>query len=138
MRFFPGIGWLGTSLALTAGCGGFAPMCTADSDCAATSYCNTAAQACFVRSTGAAVPVIDAVVVGPTAGEVTVTGTAPAQSTVAVFTNAQCTGAPAGTSAADGSGNFSVAATAPSTGTVYATSESTQVGSVCSSGKTYP
>ncbi len=138
MRFFPGTGWLAASLALAAGCGGFEAKCSTDADCAAASYCNTAAQACFDRSTGAAVPVIDAVVVGTTAGQVTVTGTAPALSTVSVFTNAQCQGAPAGTASADGSGNFSVSATAPASGTVYATSESTEVGSVCSLGKTYP
>jgi hypothetical protein len=138
MRHLLRSGWLATSLALTAGCSGFSPQCTADSDCAATSYCNSAAQACFVRSGGAAIPVIDAVVEGPGAGIVTVTGTAPVQSKVSVFTDALCAGTVAGTASADGAGNYSVAATAPASGTVYATAESTAVGSTCSLGKTYP
>ena len=126
------------TLSLGAGCSGFSPACTSDADCATTSYCNPAAQACFVRSAGAAIPVIDAVAAGTTAGQITVTGTAPVQSTVAIFTNAQCQGTPAGMGPANGSGDFSVSATAPSSGTVYATAEGTNVGSICSQGKTYP
>ena len=125
-------------LACTAACSGFSPQCTSDTDCAATSYCNPTAQACFGRSSGAAIPVIDTVAVGPGANEITVTGTATATWTVFLFTNATCSGTPAGTGSVDSSGSFSVQGMAPPTGTVYATAEGGSGGSICSLGKTYP
>jgi hypothetical protein len=129
--------WMASSiLALTTGCSGFAPRCTTDADCSATSYCNSAAQACFIRDTGASVPIIDTVTVSGTG--VTVVGTAPASSTVGVFTNATCVGTPAGTGTAGASGSFSIVAIAPTTGTVYATAEGADFASVCSGGKSYP
>lgn len=127
-----------TLLALTAGCSGFSPACTTDGDCAATSYCNLSAQACFVRSAGSAIPVIDAVTVGPGAGVVTVAGTAQATWTVRIFTNATCSGSAAGSGAADSAGSFSVQAMAPATGSAYATAEGDTGGSICSLGKAYP
>jgi hypothetical protein len=134
MRNFP---WLATTLlVLTVGCSGFAPQCSTDADCAATSYCNLVAKACFVRSAGSAIPVIDTVTVG--AGTITVGGTAQATWTVNIFTNATCSGTPAGTGTADSSGNYSIQATAPATGTAYATAEGDGGGSICSTGKAYP
>lgn len=139
MRTFASMGWLATTVvAFSAGCSGFAPQCTSDADCAATSYCNLAAQACFVRSAGSAIPVIDTVTAGTTPGSITVNGTAQAGWTVAIFTNATCSGTPAGTGTAASSGSFSVQAMAPATGTVYATAEGDSGGSICSQGKTYP
>jgi hypothetical protein len=131
--------WLATSiLAFTAGCSGFAPQCSTDADCAVTSYCNPDALACFGRSAGAVVPVLDAVSVGPGAGTITVAGTAQATWTVNIFTNATCSGAAAGSGTADSSGNFSIPAMAPATGTAFANAESASGGALCSLGKTYP
>jgi hypothetical protein len=134
--------WMGglaaSLLAFAAACSGFSSQCSSDADCAATSYCNPTAQACFGRSGGAAVPVIDTVTVGPGANQITVAGTATPTWTVNVFTNATCTGTPAGTGSVDSSGSFSVQGTAPSTGTVYATAEGGSGGSICSLGKNYP
>jgi hypothetical protein len=139
MRSSIWMGWLTASLlALAAACSGFAPQCTSDAQCAVTSYCNPSAQACFGRSGGAAVPVIDTVTVGPGANQITVAGTATATWTVSLFTNATCSGSPAGTGVADASGSFSVQGAAPATGTVYATAEGDTGGSICSQGKTYP
>jgi hypothetical protein len=139
MRSSIWMGWLTASLlALAAACSGFAPQCTSDAQCAATSYCNPTAQACFGRSGGAAIPVIDTVTVGTVANQITVAGTATATWTVNVFTNATCSGSPAGTGVAGSSGTFSVQGTAPATGTVYATAEGDGGGSICSQGKTYP
>lgn len=139
MRSSIWMGWLTASLlALAGACSGFSPQCTSDAQCAATSYCNPTAQACFGRSGGAAVPVIDTVSVGPGANQITVAGTATATWTVSLFTNATCSGSPAGSGVVDSSGNFSVPGTAPATGTVYATAEGDTGGSICSQGKTYP
>jgi len=135
-KMLSGVGLLSASFFL--GCGGFATQCMSDSDCPATAYCNPSALACFVRSGGSAVPVIVSIVVGAAPTQVTVNGTAPANSTVRVYSNATCTGTPVGTGTANASAAFSVAATVPASGTLYATAESSAVGSVCSTGVAYP
>ena len=127
-----------TGLLLGLGCSGFSSQCRTDGDCPAGSYCNPSAEACFVRSGGAALPVLQSVTQGPGAGVVTVKGMAQPTWTVNIFTNSNCTGTPAGSGTADATtGQFSIPTTAPSTGTVYANAEGTTGGSTCTQGLAY-
>jgi hypothetical protein len=119
------------------GCSGFAQQCTVDGDCDLFSYCNPAYLACFVRSGGSSVPTISSVTAGAGSDQIAIAGTAPAQSTVRIFANAQCIGTALAVGVADSAGTFALQGTAPPTGTLYATAESGTVGSICSSGFPY-
>jgi hypothetical protein len=119
-------------VAVAAGCSGFSQQCTVDSDCnSASLYCNSAAQACFVRSGGDNVPIIDSAPV--TGNQISISGTAPALATVFIFTDSQCVGPVLVSGPADSAGAFTLTATVPSsTGNLYATAESASLGSICS------
>lgn len=128
---------LGICSTLVAGCGGLEKKCSTNSDCDAASYCNLEIGACFGRD-GQTVPAITTVTVGPTSGHITVQGTGPAGAKIEIFTDDQCVTTPVGTGQADGSGAFTVDATAAPSGRVRATAEVGGVESACSAFKQYP
>ena len=133
---------------IAAACSGFepSPPCTMDSGCGqASEYCNLAYGACFGRSGGAAIPKITGFLPGGAANQVMVQGTCPADATVRIFTNPTCEGTPAGMGTSDTTGAFTVTATVNNPdagcplGCVYATAESSAVGSLCTpNGTPYP
>ena len=142
MRTRPWVRRLSISSAILAvSCPGVAPRCTTDADCQLldlSAYCNHTAQACFIRS--GTIPTISGVAVGPLLTQLTVSGTASANSIVRIFVNAQCMEPNTnGSGTADGTGNFSIATTVTNaSGTVYANADSNGIESMCSDGVPYP
>jgi len=127
-------------VALLVGCGGFSHACSRDSDCPPLSYCNLVLAACFGSPGPPAVPVILSVDAGTGPSQLLIAGTAPAQSTVSIFTDSSCRAAPlvSGEATASGDGGvFSLQATAPTSGTLYASAVEASVESACSAGFSY-